>query len=388
MRISLPKKSLKIALAILAILILGGVGGFLFDYWALPRLQGLPIFSEDGWFRKATDRTTIINRTEQVVIREDDTVERIISQPATAVVNIISVPESAAAEGTVPEPFTARTGVLLTNDGLMVTYASEEPASAGVVNHALLFDGKSHPAAYVGYDRLANLAYFRLTENVSVPAIALANSDDSRIGRRLIAIGNSFADYQNRISVGVLGNNDRTFNLSGQTVSFSDKWEGVFEMDLGDAQDFVGAPVIGYNGEMVGMVGAVSFDGSVRDFLLPSNLIRASYERIENGRVPARPSLGVYYLPITKALALGENLPRDRGALVYSPSGTTGLAVLANSPAARAGIQVGDIITAVNGEEVNLDRPLPELLSRFEAGASVELTVLRNGSELTLPVTL
>lgn len=387
------KKLFLFALLLAAIFVIGGFGGVFVDRYLIPKLAAIPALSGNWFLEKATERTTIINKTEQVVIREDDSVERIISQPATTVVNIITLynaPTTATRETATEVAGTSqaetRTGVLLTNDGLIVTYANQSPEVPGARYSVLLYDGKNYSARFVGYDALTNLAYFHLEENITVPAIALANSDDARVGKRLIAIGNSFAEYQNRLMIGALQNTNRTFNLSAQTVSSSEKWEGVFEMEIPSAKNFVGGPVIGYNGEMVGLVGLVTFDNEPIEFILPSNVVRASYERFLSGSLAKRVSLGVYYLPITKAYALGQGLSRDRGALVYSPSGQTGLAVLAGSPAAQAGIRAGDIITSVNGAEINLDTPLPELLSRLNKGEQAKFQLTRGNEEIDMMI--
>lgn len=388
------KKLLLLVLLLAVIFLIGGFGGVFVDRYLIPKLAAVPALSGNWFLEKATERTTIINKTEQVVIREDDSVERIISQPATTVVNIITLYNNAPTAGT-RETATevagtsqaeTRTGVLLTNDGLIVTYANQSPEVPGARYSALLYDGKNYGARFVGYDVLTNLAYFHLEENITVPAIALANSDDARIGKRLIALGNSFAEYQNRLTIGALQNTNRTFNLSAQTVSSSEKWEGVFEMEIPSAKNFVGGPVIGYNGEMVGLVGLVTFDNEPIEFILPSNVVRASYERFLSGNLSKQVSLGVYYLPITKAYALGQGLSRDRGALVYSSSGQTGLAVLAGSPASQAGIRAGDIITSVNGVEINLDTPLPELLSRLNKGEQAKFQLTRGTEEIDLTI--
>lgn len=387
------KKIFLFVLLLAAIFLIGGFGGVFVDRYLIPKLAAIPALSGNWFLEKATERTTIINKTEQVVIREDDSVERIISQPATTVVNIITLynaPTTATRETATEVAGTSqaetRTGVLLTNDGLIVTYANQSPEVPGARYSVLLYDGKNYGARFVGYDALTNLAYFHLEENITVPAIALANSDDARIGKRLIALGNSFAEYQNRLTIGALQNTNRTFNLSAQTVSSSEKWEGVFEMEIPNAKNFVGGPVIGYNGEMVGLVGLVTFDNEPIGFILPSNVVRASYERFLSGSLAQRVSLGVYYLPITKAYALGQGLSRDRGALVYSPSGQTGLAVLAGSPAAQAGIRAGDIITSVNGAEINLDTPLPELLSRLNKGEQAKFQLTRGTEEIDMMI--
>lgn len=367
------------------IFVLGGLGGVFFDRYAVSRLASIPILARLDIFKKLTESVTIINKTEQVVIREDDSVEKIVSQPATAVVNIVAL---ANENSVVKKEIATTTGVLLTNDGVVATY-SEKPFGDGDIRYSvLLFDGTSHTANFIGYDPLTNLAFFRLNDITNTPAIALANSDDARVGKKLIAIGNAFSEYQNRLAVGIFSHNNHVFNLSGKTVASSEKWEGVFEMDLSGADNFVGGPAVGFNGEMVGLVGTLTIDNVVRTFLIPSNVVRQSLAGAINGTLTKRPALGVYYVPITKTLALERGLSRDRGALIYSPSGKTGLALIADSPAMKAGLRVGDIITAINGQEINLDNPLPKLIAGFNTSDTIELFILRDGKEQKVSVAL
>ena len=395
MNSNLIKKAFYFAVIVLFVLVLGGIGGVFFERSVIPRLAATPSLSDLAFFQKATERVTVVNKTEQIVVQEDDTVEKIISQPATAVVNIVAlatalpdVKGSAASLGAAAEEVKTTSGVLLTNDGLVVTY-SELPFDTAKTHYSiLLYDGTIHEAALVGRDPLTNLNFFRVSDVSDTPAIALANSDDARVGKKLIAIGNTFAEYQNRLSVGILGNINRIFNLSGKSVASSEKWEGVFEMDLDKADAYVGGPVIGYNGEMVGVVGVLTIDNAPHTFLIPANAVHDALDHVIAGTLGKRPTLGVYYLPITKALALGRGLTRDRGALIYSRSGSTGLAVIANSPGAMAGLQAGDIIESVNGIEVNLDNSLPVLLSQFNSGDSIALVVFRAGAEKRVTVNL
>lgn len=391
----LLRKAFLFGFIVLFVLVVGGVGGVYFERSLVPRLAASKYFSDWAFFKKATEHVTVINKTEQVVIREDDTVEKIVSQPATAVVNIVALPTvakdakgSTASLGAAAETVATTTGVLLTNDGLVVTF-SELPLDTEKTQYSiLLFDGSIHQATFVGRDPLTDLSFFRVNDASNTPAIALANSDDARVGKKLIAIGNTSAEYQNRLSVGLLGNINRIFNLSGKTVASSEKWEGVFETDLFKPEAFIGGPMVSYDGEMVGVVGALTINNTPQSFLIPSNVVRDALSHVIAGTLTKRPTLGVYYLPITKALALGRGLPRDRGALVYSRSGSTGLALIADSPAMKAGLQAGDIIESVNGTEINLDNPLPELLSHFNAGDTITLVITRGGAERSIEVKL
>ncbi len=383
----LLKKTFRYAAILIAILFLGGIGGLVMDRRVVPSLVSkYPGLSRAPIFRDVVKNTTVIQRTEQLVVREDDSVDAIVSQPATAVVNIIAT-DKTPGKG-VAVPVRSQSGVLLTNDGMIVTYGDGIATDHGDRKYtALLFDGSAHEATFLGEDSLTDLLYFRIDAS-NLPAIALANSDDAVPGKKIVAIGNSFEEYQNRFSISVLSYRDKVFNLAGKTVASSEKWEGVLEMDIMNGDKYVGGPAVNFRGEMVGLFGSLMIDNQDQVFLIPANAVRASFERARAGNF-ARPTLGIYYLTLTKASALSRGMSdRDRGALIYSPSGKTGLAVLSGSPAEKAGLRAGDIVIAVDGNEVNLDRPLSVALGNFAKGDTVGLLVIRDGKEITVPVTL
>lgn len=378
------KKILLVCLLVFAVFVVGGTGGIVIRDRFIPYLvSAFPSVARSDFLRSLQGNVTVVERTEQMVVREDDSVDTIVSQPSTAVVNIIPSGDGEDAKN--------RTGVLLTNDGLIVTSGGlsvSEKKPGGITYHALLHDGTSQEAALVGEDALTDLVFFRIQGN-AFPAIAIANSDDSTPGKKLVAIGNAYEEYQNRFSIGVLSNLNKLFNLSGKTVASSEKWEGVFEADLANADAYVGGPAVNFRGEMVGLFGVVVMDGREKPYLLPSNEIRESMQRAVAGTLASRPVLGVYYRTLTKAYAIaGGEGTRDRGALVYSPSGKTGLTVLSGSPADKAGIRFGDIITAVNGAEINLDNPLSVAIGRLSKGDKAQLTVVRDGKETPVSVQL
>ncbi len=374
--------------ALFIIFILGGLGGVFFDRSLLPWRSVQRGVERVGFLKRAADNVTVINKTEQVVVQEDDSLGTIVSQPATAVVTL--VPKSASVSERSPQqtrkgPFT---GVLLTNDGVIATY--QEPGVSAAVDSesvtALLFDGSSHEARFIGVDPLTNLMFFRI-DVVDVPSISLANSDDAIIGRKLIAFAFAYQSYQRRFMTGTLDTIETPFNLSGKTVSSTEKWEGVFRMNFGRSADFVGGPVVQYNGEMLGIVGSLSIDNVTQIFILPSNAVRRSLEFVLSESGSKRPVFGAYYIPLTQAYALQYGLNRTEGALIYSPSGRTGLALISGKAAERSGLQANDIIVSVNAEAVTLANPLSVLLSEFKPGDTVTLSVERAGSVRDVSVT-
>ncbi|MFH0969628.1 MAG: S1C family serine protease [Patescibacteria group bacterium] len=366
--------------------IVGGFGSVVFNAYILPKASSSPTLSKLKLFKKAIENTTIISKTEQVTIKEEDSVNKIASQAGASVVNIISISDK---DKTALNPLGGirnGTGVIITSDGLIATYRTAITESDARYQ-ILPFNGSSHEAKLVGIDEFTNLAFLKIEAGNFSP-IPFSNSDDFYPGKKLIAIGNSFEDYQNRYSSGLLSNIDKTFNISGKTLSSSEKMEGVFETDFLDKKDYLGGPIINYNGELVGIIGSLTTDNQEKFFEIPSNIVKNSMNLATGNEFSKRPYLGIYYLPISKAYAIANNLNRDKGALIYSSSGKQGLAILSGSPAEKAGLKINDIIISVGDKEVNLDNPLSNLLSQYKKGDSIELTVIRDGQEMKVKVQL
>jgi S1-C subfamily serine protease len=381
----------------IAVALFGALGSLWTDRYAIPKFADSLSTSRFAFLKKATENTTIINKVEQVVIREDDSVEKLASQAATAAVRIISRAQSdVLSEKALERNYGARvhtgsslvgSGVLVTNDGLIATYrkAILEKDAAYMVT---LFNGAVSEARLIGIDPLTNVAYLKIDVG-NVPAIAFANSDDARSGKKLIAIALASEAYRNQFATALLNDVDKTRNLSEKTVASSEKWEGVFTMDFPNQHQYVGAPVINYGGEMVGIEAFTEFDNTRQYFVLPANVIKASLElALRDGGLRSRPVLGAYYLSVTKEMSLAYGIPVDHGALVFSPSGKSGLAVIAGSPADKAKLLVNDIIVSIAGQAIDLGHPLSVAVSRFKKGDIFDMTVLRDGQERQIRVEL
>lgn len=374
------KKIFKLAFLTMLIFVIGGIGGITLDRFILPKLFSYDFFSQFDFIKKANENVTIINKTEQVTA-ENVSINEFASRAATTTVDIISIPDNSSSS---KKNTKSGSGIIATSDGLIVTYRDviiEEKAKYTIWT----FDGASHKANLLGIDSFTNLAYLKIDAS-NLPVIPFANSDDFESGKKIIAIGNYPDEYQNIFSAGFLSGTNRAFNLSGKTVSSSEKLEGVFEIDFANQLEYLGGPVINYGGELVGITGSVKIDNREKYFQIPSNIIKESLNLAMENKLKERASLGIYYYSLTKTCAEATSFNRDRGAVVYSPSGKQGLAVIANSPAEKAGIKINDVIIAVGGEEVNLDNPLPNLVSHYKKGDRVELLIVRKGKEIKLEV--
>lgn len=386
---------LKWGFVVLAILVIGGIGGEILDHWVIPKLTANSTFKNLRFLKKVNESTTIINNIQQLTVTEDDSIEKIASTAASSVVNIVSIEKgvssAAMSKSSKGASMTSRSltasGVILTNDGLVATYRTaiiEQNAE-----YVVLFpNGVTYPAILSGIDSLTNIAFLRI--NVTgLSSIAFANSDDMHPGKKLILMANSTEEYRNRFSLTLLSNINKSFNIAEKAVASSEQWEGVFEADASSMGVYLGGPAIDFGGELVGLVGSSHLDNQTSYFLLPANVVRQSFDRFVQGQL-TRPTLGVYYTTITPTYALSHHLSRDRGALIGAPqvSGSAGVAILAGSAAEKAGLRSGDMIIAINDKEINLDSPLSDMVGSFHPGDTLDMLIIRDNKEIHIPVKL
>ena len=370
---------------VLLVLVAGVVGAFVYAA-LLPKLSSWPWTADLPWPGSSANGPTVIERTEQVVLSQEEGLERFIGGPRASIVTLVSVPMNRTAQTISTGVVREVSGVLVTNDGLVATYTNVAPIADQQRYTVFFSDGNVSQAEFVAYDTTVNVAYFR-TERADTPAIAFANSTDVRQGRRFMALAGTIDPKEGKLSAGYIGERARTFNLSGKTVASTDEWEGVFLPDRLLATGFAGGAAVAMNGELIGLIGTQTLDASERSFILPANALRLSLQRIIGGTSTASTNFGAYYVTLTKETSRILAVSRDRGAMIFTPSEKTGLAVIAGSPAEKAGLRYGDIVTAVDGREIDLDWPLSVALYEESPESEIALSVLRAGNEIVLRLT-
>jgi len=384
------KKISKKIFIIAVIMLLGGLGGIIANRYFFPYLSTTDFFAKYELLKKFTSDVTVINKTEQIFIKEETSINKISSQAAAATVNIISYSETVTKKNfskNTPENLSKNgTGVIVTGDGLIMTYATAIIPKNSKYK-VLTYDGNAYDAQLQSVDSYSNLAFLKISAS-NLPAISFGNSDEAAPGEKIVAIGNSFGLYANRYAAGLLSNFNPTYNLAGKTLSSSEKLEGVFGTDFNSEEYLVGGPIVDYAGQTIGIMGSQEENNQIIYFQLPANEVKKVIDRAIKNELDKNPELGIYYLPITKTTAVLNNLSVEKGALIFSPSGQQGLTIIAGSPAQKSGLQLNDIITQINGQGIDLKNNLADLLYQYKKGDSIELTVLRGGQELKIPVQL
>ncbi|HJB69264.1 MAG TPA: trypsin-like peptidase domain-containing protein [Candidatus Flavonifractor avistercoris] len=239
-------------------------------------------------------------------------------------------------------------------------------------------NGDSYDATLVGGEEDNDIAVLRI-EVGNLQTVTLGDSDALNVGENVYAIGNPLGELTFTFTGGYVSAKDRSVTMSDGTVM------NMLQTDTAINNGNSGGPLFNEYGQVIGIVSAKlssssSSEASVEGlgFAIPINDVRDMITSIiENGYVTGKPSMGI----------LLDDVPQ--AAQQYGvPAGAEVLAILDGSGADNGGLQVGDIITAVNGTEVSGSSDLQSAVSEFSAGDTVTLSIYRNGETTTVDVTL
>jgi serine protease Do len=232
-----------------------------------------------------------------------------------------------------------------------------------------LSDGREFSAKVVGRDPKTDLALLKV-EATGLPTIAMGDSAELKVGEPVMAIGNPFG-LEQTVTTGIV-------SATGRVIG-QGPYDDFVQTDASINPGNSGGPLINGRGQAIGINAAIfsQSGGSVGiGFAIPSNQAKSVVTQLaENGRV-SRSWLGVAIQPLTPDLAKGLGIKETKGALVAN--------VTDDSPAAKAGMKQGDVITEYDGKKVSGSEELPRLVADTPAGREVALTVMRDGKPVKL----
>jgi len=402
LKMNLFRKITKIILILVILAFLMGITSVLTMRFAMPWLSSKENLQRFKFFQKANEEVTIINKTEQITVKEDYNVSATAENILPSMVSIITFNDQFNESNGITKTIKSskdirqniKTGIVITSDGLIVSVMDEVLQSSlhesSITDNKfkiLMDNGREFDAQLKTIDLYSNLVFYKIdATNLHVPPFG--NSDELAAGEKIVICGNATGEYQNTFSLGVMEKKDRNFTLLNSELSSSEKMEGAIMTDALISYSNRGGAVIDYAGTLVGIANQVEKDGLQSGFIMPINKIKKIVDLvIEKGEIE-RPTLGVYYLSIDREIALLNNLPVNQGALIYSFTGQQGLAVIKGSAAERAGLELGDIVTEVSGAKVDLDNPLSGLIAQHNIGDKVELKIIRANKEQRLEIVL
>jgi serine protease Do len=277
------------------------------------------------------------------------------------------------------------TGFIISKDGLILTnkhVVSDEQATYSVVTNS----GKKYDAVVVDRDPINDLAILKISAD-NLPAVAMGDSSKIKVGQTVVAIGYALGEYSNSVTRGIVSGLGRDI-VAGDGTGSSESLLDVIQTDAAINPGNSGGPLINLYGEVIGINTAVNRSGQLVGFAIPVNTAKPVISSvIKNGRI-VRPYLGVRYVLLNQEIAEKNNIAITSGALILRGNNMNELAVLANSPASKAGLKEGDVIMSVNDVAISEKQPLANLISNYQPGQKINLKIWRDGQEMVLEVLL
>ena len=291
------------------------------------------------------------------------------------------------------ESQSAGTGIILDEQGLIITNRHVVPAGTKSVN-VVLSDGTRYENVEVvgrtnSQDTL-DVAFLQIkdTKGKNLVPAQIGDSSKVNIGDSVVAIGNALGQFQNTVTSGIISGHGRSVEAASDSGAESESLTDLFQTDAAINQGNSGGPLVNLEGQVIGINTAVADSAQNIGFAIPINDVTGLIKSVKESGKIERPYLGVVYVSVTDAIAKEYNLPVKRGAYIPPQSVLGQDTIINGSPAEKAGLKEKDIITKVNGTAIQENKSLTSLLGKHAVGDTVQLTVERDGKQITVSVTI
>ncbi|MFT6913630.1 MAG: serine protease Do [Akkermansiaceae bacterium] len=237
-----------------------------------------------------------------------------------------------------------------------------------------LADGRKFEATLVGTDPLTDIALLKIEADTPLPVVAFGSSADMRPGDEVVAVGNPFG-LGGTVTAGIISATSRNIN--------SGPFDDFIQTDAAINRGNSGGPLFNNDGEVIGVNTAIFSPGGGSvgiGFAVPSDMVQKIVADLRDDGKIDRGWLGVQIKPMSDEIAMVLGYDSPTGAMVEQ--------VIADSPAARAGLLKGDIILSFDGKTVEELRDLPRIVAETNPESATSVVVMRRGKEVTLDVTV
>ena len=279
------------------------------------------------------------------------------------------------------EPQDIGSGFIIGSEGLVVT--NKHVVSDPDVEYRIITPNeKEYTVQRIYRDPLNDLALLQidLNQNPGENLVPLELGDSSKLqaGQYVAAIGTSLGEFRNSVTTGVISGLGRGITAGSPYEGAVERLDNVIQTDAAINPGNSGGPLFNSAGQVIGINTAVSASGQNIGFAIPINVIKDSLSNFNQTGRFERPYLGVSYRIVTSDLAQLNDVPE--GAFVQE--------VIQGSSADEAGIQQGDVITAIDGQKVTEDTPLSGLISKKKIGDPVQITITRENENIEVEAIL
>jgi 2-alkenal reductase len=298
----------------------------------------------------------------------------VVEEVGPAVVTVINK-QTSGDLGDEPQAAGSGTGFIIDEEGHIVT--NWHVVDGGEEFEVIFWDGTKVDATLVGSDEISDLAVVQVEGDLPA-TVSLGDSDTLKPGQPVLAIGSPLGAFTNTVTEGIVSALGRTMEDTNYT--------NLIQHDAPINPGNSGGPLFNLSGEVVG-VNTLGINqtpsGEIAQglfFAIPSNTVKTiTTKLIDDGEV-VYPFFGVQTINVTEERAAAEDLSIDHGAYVD--------AVTPGSPADEAGVEEGDVIVSVDGQEITRSDPFIEVLFQHQPGDTVSVVLQRGEEQVTVEVTL
>jgi S1-C subfamily serine protease len=296
----------------------------------------------------------------------------------------------------------AGTGIIISSKGLILTNRHVVPAGTTSVSVTLSNGVELKNVSVVGRtsptDSL-DVAFLKINnaEGQKLVPATLGDSAQVQVGDSVVAIGNALGQFQNTVTSGIISGYGRTVTASSsggsntfgsQTSSGSENLDDLFQTDAAINEGNSGGPLVNLNGQVIGINTAIAGSAQNIGFSIPINDIKGLINQVLKVGSFQLPYIGIRYIPLTSDVASEYNLSVSNGAFIAPSNNSSEPSILPNSPAQTAGLEVNDVILAVNNVSIDQNHSLTSLIDQYTPGTTISLKVLRNNKTIQANVTL
>jgi serine protease Do len=333
---------------------------------------------------------TISDNSQKIVLQQGELVADVFKKvsPSTVAITTKSVSSPSGGfftnAGQVSEG--AGSGIIISKDGYVMTNKHVVPDGTDSVS-VVTSDGKEYKSVKViGRDPTNDIAFIKIDGASDLTPAQIGDSDQVTPGEQVVAIGNALGIFRNSVTSGIISGTGRPLAASDGAGSSAEQLEDMFQTDAAINPGNSGGPLVNFKGEVIGMNTAISQDAQSIGFAIPVNTAKAEIKSVISAGKIVKAYIGVRYITLTPDIASQLKLSITDGALISS--GNQQSAIVAGSPADKAGLKANDIVTKVNDTPVVAGRGLASILSQFSPGDKVDLTISRDNKDQKITLTL
>lgn len=339
-----------------------------------------------GLVRPDASRSITENR-ETLVLQQGEIVSEVFKKvsPSTVSITTQSIDTtrryyaSQVSEG-------AGSGIIISKDGYILTNKHVIPEGTRNIT-VILADGKKYTdVTVIGRDPSNDIAFIKINGVNDLTPAQIGDSDGVTPGQQVVAIGNALGLFRNSVTSGIISGTGRPIQAADEAGTGVEQLEDLFQTDAAINPGNSGGPLVNLKGEVIGMNTAVSAEGQGIGFAIPINSARGLMDSVVATGKMTKPYIGVRYVSLDADLAQQLNLKTEQGALIRGTRTTP--AVMAGSPAEKAGLKEGDVVLKVGDKQITPESGLATKLARYKPGDKVELTILRDSKEQKVTVIL